>query len=1130
MNKTKKALQLLLVLALTVLCFAACGTRTHTVTFHTGGDASITQLVADGKSVSEPKVVLGENEEVVGWYTQENGGERFDFSMPVTEDTELWARYGKTHYTVTYAVSADEKLTETVRADGKATEPKVKCADGVYIEGWYNSDTFAPATRHDFAAAINSDTTLYPNYVNESYTVTFTYAAEGMTPPAGGSFDRDGGITFPQAETRVGYEFKGWSDGKGLYFYGDTYPVSENLHDLSFTAVWEYKTVKVRFFGDNGIQIGGDLTLPFGSQIIAPDEDAAAHRLYPLYRLSGWDKDLTSATEDMDVTAIYSYQASALELFDFELNDEGNGWIVSKSEGVQMPNAIAIPDSYENLPVVGIADFGFEAISYASGTSNTKYEIVGTTAVILPDSIKTIGVNAFGRNIGLETITVFDTNEHFLSLSDGSMLADKDGALIWASLTLTDVVIPREVTTIRDAALFFGGVRIHPTTGISYSLDNSTLLSVTIKGDVERLPSATFGGCKNLAEVVFDGGTVKYVEGYKESGDYPVSDKRNDGAFAASNGKLKSIAFPEGLIYIGSGAFVGQRLTSVSLPASLETLQDNALSYNSSSNTNSLQSLTLADGNKNYALDAGFAFIEKGDSGDRLMFCAAGKENVGAYVIPSTVASLAENAFNGASTMTSVTVPESVSRLEKGVFDNCSALTSAALPATLTSIGEGAFGGCWMLEEINLSETAVRTIESNAFSMCSSLVSVNLPVTAVQIALDAFSYCDMLTEINAAPQSEYFSTKDGSLCSADGKTLLIYPVGLLAVNNGAFVSPEGIEVIVGGLLNRVFGVQTIEFKEGVKTVEGYFAPYTTARTVTFPSTIEEIGYGAFSGNRSATVYIFNGVSVPAIDCPLPTFGNGSDPGRTQVRFSVPVDAYADWYRELFIHGLSGRLTTLDNTLPVSNFRFVNTDGDNLSNIQGAAVDTEPVPVCATANKYFAGWWSKDGSADGDWGERAIFPITGVDGESITVYARWADAETKDGRSLHTAYEVDFNDWSKLSLSDGRWYVRVRNIQTTANNRGNVYIYFDVNRFGNVVWFDYYEFENEGVTNLNYTVAARIATESGFSSYPFEAYEAGQKYEAVFVFEIKGMTEPCDVWFSAQFAIDINSENYISQPS
>ena len=48
MNKTKKALQLLLVLALTVLCFAACGTRTHTVTFHTSGDASITQLVADG--------------------------------------------------------------------------------------------------------------------------------------------------------------------------------------------------------------------------------------------------------------------------------------------------------------------------------------------------------------------------------------------------------------------------------------------------------------------------------------------------------------------------------------------------------------------------------------------------------------------------------------------------------------------------------------------------------------------------------------------------------------------------------------------------------------------------------------------------------------------------------------------------------------------------------------------------------------------------------------------------------------------------------------------------------------------------------------------------------------------------
>lgn len=60
MNKTKKALQLLLVLALTVLCFAACGTKTHTVTFHTGGDASITQLVADGKSVSDYNLNFGD--------------------------------------------------------------------------------------------------------------------------------------------------------------------------------------------------------------------------------------------------------------------------------------------------------------------------------------------------------------------------------------------------------------------------------------------------------------------------------------------------------------------------------------------------------------------------------------------------------------------------------------------------------------------------------------------------------------------------------------------------------------------------------------------------------------------------------------------------------------------------------------------------------------------------------------------------------------------------------------------------------------------------------------------------------------------------------------------------------------
>lgn len=1127
MKELKKSIFLLLVIALFALCLAGCASKTYTVTFHTGDDTSITSKVSKGDKAIEPKVECAPDVEVEGWYTQREGGEKFDFQTSVTGDIELWARYQKAYFTVTYVMSADESVTETVRANGRTTEPKAECADGVYVEGWYTSDTFNPATKYDFDSVVNKDVTLYPNYVNKAFSVSFSYAVDEMTDPAGGSFDKDGEITFPAAENRIGYVFKGWSDGKGLYLNGDSYPIADNLRDLAFVAVWEYKTVTVRFFGEDGAMIGEELTVPYASQVIAPDENAAMHRLFPLYRLSGWDSDLTMVTEDLDVCALYTYQASDLSLFEFKLNADGDGYIVSKAADAEMPNAIAIPDSYENLPVVAIADYGFDGISFAYGIRDNNYEIVGTTAVILPDSIQTIGKNAFGRNAFLRTITTFDTNERFTSIADDTMLVDADGALVWASLTLSEVVIPQEVTSIRDTALFFGGYRIHPTTGISYTFDNAVLQKVTIKSDLEKIPSSTFGTCKNLAEVEFDGGTVKIVEGYDESGVYDdATDARNKGAFAISGGKLKSISFPEGLMSIGTRAFEGQRLTSVSLPASLTTMGLHALTY-STSNNNSFQTFTLAEGNSNFVLDEGFAFIQKETDGDKLLFCVSGKENVGAYSIPATVASFAEKAFSGAQSMTSVTVPENITALSKGMFEDCMALTSVQLPSTLESIAENAFSGCFMLEEINLSETSVATIGSGAFVMCSSLTAVNLPLTVEQIGAHAFMNCDMLTSINAAAGSEYFSTSGGMLCSADGKTLLICPVGLIMENNGAFVTPAGVENVAGELLNNMFGIQTIEFSEGVKVVGSNFAPYTTAMTVTFPTTIEEICYGAFNGNRSATVYVFKGAAIPYVDCPLHTFGNSSSPERTQVRFAVPVEVYSDWYDFLFIHGLSGKLDTVDGTLPRTNFRFVNTDGENLSNIQGASVSFEPLPVCATEGKYFAGWWTQDGSVDGDWGERVVFPVTGIDGETFNMYARWENARVKDGRSLQTAYEVEFNDWSKLTLSDGRWFVRVKNIQATANSGREVFIHFDVSYFDNVVWFNY--FEDAESERVAYTVAAMIVTASSYQSYPFDVNVVGEKYEAVFMFEIKNMAKETGIWFSAQFAINIYDERYISQP-
>lgn len=135
MKELKKSIFLLLVIALFALCLVGCASKTYTVTFHTGDDTSITSKVSKGDKAIEPKVECAPDVEVEGWYTQREGGEKFDFQASVTGDIELWARYQKAYFTVTYVMSADESVTETVRANGRTTEPKAECADGGVCRG-----------------------------------------------------------------------------------------------------------------------------------------------------------------------------------------------------------------------------------------------------------------------------------------------------------------------------------------------------------------------------------------------------------------------------------------------------------------------------------------------------------------------------------------------------------------------------------------------------------------------------------------------------------------------------------------------------------------------------------------------------------------------------------------------------------------------------------------------------------------------------------------------------------------------------------------------------------------------------------------------------------------------------------
>lgn len=213
-------------------------------------------------------------------------------------------------------------------------------------------------------------------------------------------------------------------------------------------------------------------------------------------------------------------------------------------------------------------------------------------------------------------------------------------------------------------------------------------------------------------------------------------------AFAECSG-LTTITIPNSVTSIGRNAFGScSSLTSIIIPNSVTSIGNNAF-YSCSG----LTSIIVESGNSVY---------DSRNNCNALIHTATNKlikacENT---VIPNTVTTIEEGAFDRCYGLNSITIPNSVKSIGVGTFAGCNSLTSIIVEsgntvydsrdncnAIIHTASHELIAGC----KNTVIPNSVTSIGVGAFSDCRDLTSITIPNSVTSIGLGAFAGCNSLT-------------------------------------------------------------------------------------------------------------------------------------------------------------------------------------------------------------------------------------------------------------------------------------------------------------------------------------------------------------------------------------------------
>ena len=612
-----------------------------------------------------------------------------------------------------------------------------------------------------------------------------------------------------EADDVPGYVFSGWYDIPNGGKYNGTKFVSGTLNkagNLSLYAYFSTQKYTVVFDAVGGLLDVVDKDVYYNEDYVLPVPVSSDSNLV----FGGWYSDMNGAgirytDNDGNSIGVWSLaegatvRANWLQLFNFTLNQTGDGYLVSGGSALAEVTTATVPVSYKSLPIKSVDDL-------SAGTSLISINIPDNVNIATGDG-QGVDSSAFKGCKNLAAINIYKSGY------GNSKYASYDGVVYSVTVDGNDNVTAATLFMIPLGKT--GEMNLYDKTTIidSYAFSGSSIEKVVVPASVEKVGKYAFTSCSKLTEVVFE----------NEENAKPLVIESE--AFKSCN-YLTKVTLPARL-----AASSYTKKASPSVSATKEFVFDMPFDQTIFTSCSRLAEINIEGTYANAAYSSVDGIIYD-VSGRTIIYCPKGREN------PVTT--------------------DRATAIASGAFDSCTKIDSVEISATVTTIGAGAFYGCTALYEVNFEGTkddAPLTIKTGAFYGNTAIASVVLPENLYSLEEYAFGGTSSLKKVTVNSVGAEGEIVFADLAFGSNYYLTSYYVQTLII--GDETPAFGIASVVGNKITALqISAKNTNFVKGERdeyyTADGtklIYAPAYLSGEFVVKAGVKEICANVFSDNK-----------------------------------------------------------------------------------------------------------------------------------------------------------------------------------------------------------------------------------------------------------------------------------------